>query len=180
MGYGEAAKKTQRGSMTSEEQKFIKEMERRSKLGYCGEREGLLQIVRAQEQRIGELENKLCSVTTLMACRTCSRGERARYMIDGLCGNCVAAERDELKQRIGFLAIDAEHRRSTLQELDAERIQAQAERDALRVGIANMRDCAYSNMEGTGAEAFEAYESFFSACANLLDHMGEASGDEDK
>lgn len=45
--------------------------------------------------------------------------------------------------------------------------------------VKNMAECAFTNMEGAEPEAFEAYESFYVACSELL-KMAELEAEVDE
>lgn len=64
-------------------------------------------LLRKQQDRIKEIEHRLSSVTTMMACSTCGRSERPRYMVGGLCVRCIADERDAANKRIAELQREA-------------------------------------------------------------------------
>lgn len=70
---------------------------------YLGDAAGRVWAERAELRReVARLRaelDRLTRATTMIACDVCGRGERSRYTRGGLCVDCLAAERDYLRER---------------------------------------------------------------------------------
>ena len=66
----------------------------------------LIATIRARDAKIAELQAKLNESHTLMPCRICDRGVRAKYAVLGMCAACAERELKRMRPVVNSLSSD--------------------------------------------------------------------------